>query len=193
MFANEHGTPAFEEFLAFLGNRIRLHRFHGFTGGLDTERDSTGSVAVHTLFRGYELIFHVSTYLPFSLDDPQQLARKRHLGNDVVLLVFKEGNTPYVPFTVSSAFNHVILVIQPISYLGETRYRLAVASKERVSSFGPELPEPALFFKDDVFREFLLTKMINGERAAMKADQFARSLSRTRADMLVQIVQAAGQ
>lgn len=28
--------------------------------------------------------------LPYTPDDPQQLARKRHLGNDVVVIIFQE-------------------------------------------------------------------------------------------------------
>jgi hypothetical protein len=37
-------------------------------------------------------------------------------------------------------------------------YRLSVSSKDGVPPFGPEVPEPAIFDKDDVFRDFLLCK-----------------------------------
>jgi hypothetical protein len=59
-------------------------------------------------------MFHVSTLLPYSFDNPQQLERKRHLGNDIVVLIFKEGNTPYLPDTIASDFNHVVAVVQPV-------------------------------------------------------------------------------
>ncbi len=33
----EEGSPAFEEFLACLGDKIRLKGWHGYRGGLDTD------------------------------------------------------------------------------------------------------------------------------------------------------------
>jgi len=51
-------------------------------------------------------MFHVSTLLPFFPDDPQQVERKRHLGNDVVLIIFREEpNEPFSPLTIRSQFN----------------------------------------------------------------------------------------
>lgn len=41
MFGNEHSSPQFEEFLHFIGSRIRLKGWAGFNGGLDTERTSS--------------------------------------------------------------------------------------------------------------------------------------------------------
>ena len=35
-------------------------------------------------------MFHVASLLPFNPDDKQRLERKRHLGNDVVLVLFLE-------------------------------------------------------------------------------------------------------
>jgi hypothetical protein len=33
----EHGSPAFEEFLDFLGDRVQLEGFQGYRGGLDVK------------------------------------------------------------------------------------------------------------------------------------------------------------
>jgi hypothetical protein len=54
-------------------------------------------------------MYHVSTLLPFSADDTQQLERKRHLGNDIVVIIYKEGDTPYAPTTIRSEFNRKLL------------------------------------------------------------------------------------
>jgi hypothetical protein len=35
--------------------------------------------------------FHVSTMLPFQPEDKQRVEKKRHIGNDIVVVVFKEG------------------------------------------------------------------------------------------------------
>jgi hypothetical protein len=51
-------------------------------------------------------MFHVSTLLPFFPEDPQQVERKRHLGNDVVIVIFREGpNDPFTPLIIRSQFN----------------------------------------------------------------------------------------
>jgi hypothetical protein len=40
--------------------------------------------------------------------------RKRHLGNDVVLVVFRDGGKiPFSPEHIASQFNHVFCVVQP--------------------------------------------------------------------------------
>jgi hypothetical protein len=36
MYNNEHSSPAFDEFVDFLGSRVRLRGFDGYKGGLDT-------------------------------------------------------------------------------------------------------------------------------------------------------------
>jgi len=190
MFSNEQPSDEFKTFLKLIGRKVSLKGFAGFSGGLDTSSlVATGTHSVYNEWRGYEIMFHVSTYLPFAIDDAQQLQRKRHLGNDIVLIVFKEGNLPYAPDSVTSTFNHVIIVVQPVPYKNTTWYRLSVARKDSVPSFGPELPEPALFPPDHILAEFLLTKAINGERASYRSSIFATKLLETRLGMLLNIEQ----
>lgn len=71
------------------GQRIRLRGFEGYKAGLDTRTDSTGTHAVAATYRGAEVTFHVSTMLPFTPNNRQQLLRKRHIGNDIVTIVFQ--------------------------------------------------------------------------------------------------------
>tara|TARA_R110002050_G_scaffold282566_1_gene430565 strand:- start:338 stop:604 length:267 start_codon:yes stop_codon:yes gene_type:complete len=57
-------------------------------------------------------MFHVAPMLPFFPDDEQQLERKRHLGNDVVMVLFHSGDTPIDLFEIKSQFNHVFCIVQ---------------------------------------------------------------------------------
>jgi len=41
----------------------------------------TGQESYHSRWREFEVMYHNSTLLPFAPDDPQQIQRKRHLGN----------------------------------------------------------------------------------------------------------------
>ena len=68
----------------FSPQRVPLKGWHKYAGGLDTKNGSTGDETVYTKFEGLEFLFHVSTLLPISSADMQQLERKRHIGNDLV-------------------------------------------------------------------------------------------------------------
>lgn len=48
-----------------------------------------------------------------SVSPPSQLLRKRHIGNDIVTIVFQEpGSKPFCPSTIRSHFQHVFLVVR---------------------------------------------------------------------------------
>jgi hypothetical protein len=38
-----------------------------------------------------------------------QIQKKRHIGNDIVVLVYKEGKTPFSPDIIKSCFNRMQL------------------------------------------------------------------------------------
>ncbi|TNM84753.1 hypothetical protein fugu_008931 [Takifugu bimaculatus] len=175
LFSNNEETPGFQDFLQLLGDTVELQDFKGFRGGLDVSHGQTGSQSVYTLHRQQEIMFHVSTKLPFTEGDAQQLQRKRHIGNDIVAVVFQEEATPFVPDMIASNFLHAFILVQveePCS--DSTSYKVSVTAREDVPLFGPPLPNPAVFRKGREFREFLLTKLINAELASYKSDRFAR-------------------
>ncbi|XP_041731250.1 rap1 GTPase-activating protein 2 isoform X7 [Coregonus clupeaformis] len=185
LFGNNEETPAFREFLSVLGDNIELNDFKGFRGGLDVSHGQTGSESIYTVFRQREMMFHVSTKLPFTEGDVQQLQRKRHIGNDIVAAVFQEDATPFVPDMIASNFLHAYVLVQVENPGTEhTTYKVSVTAREDVPLFGPPLPNPAVFKKGPEFRDFLLTKLINAENACYKSDKFAKLEGRTRAALL---------
>jgi len=188
MFDNSTTSTEFEEFLQFLGDKIELKHWTSFTGGLDVEKNSTGLYSYYTKFKNYEIMYHVSTLLPHSSIEKQQLERKRHLGNDIVTIIFYEGTTPFNPAMLTSQFNHVRVIITPLKNDEETFYKISIAHKQGVRPSSPFLPTPAIFPKSDYFRQFLLTKLINCERAALFAPEFAEKLQRTRTLLLRDII-----
>lgn len=185
LFGNNEESPAFKEFLDLLGDTITLQDFKGFRGGLDVTHGQTGVESVYTTFRDREIMFHVSTKLPFTEGDAQQLQRKRHIGNDIVAIIFQEENTPFVPDMIASNFLHAYIVVQVETPGTETpSYKVSVTAREDVPTFGPPLPSPPVFQKGPDFREFLLTKLTNAENACCKSDKFAKLEDRTRAALL---------
>ena len=135
-------------------------------------------------------MFHVSTLLPFFPSDPQQLERKRHLGNDVVMIIFNEGSTPFDPAVIRSEFNHIFFVVSKIpSPSGSgTRYKMQVAAKQGVEPFPPFISKDRIFSKDSEFLDWFMTKLVNSERVAMgSAPAFLLKMERTRKALLHQI------
>ncbi|XP_022090210.1 uncharacterized protein LOC110979045 isoform X2 [Acanthaster planci] len=185
LFGNVNSSAAFNEFLEVIGDKIELKNFTGFRGGLDVQHGQTGSHSIYTEHLGREIMFHVSTLLPHTEGDKQQLQRKRHIGNDIVAIVFQEENTPFVPDMIASNFLHSFIVVQAIEPNTEnTRYKVAVTARDDVPFYGPALPSPSVFKKGPEFREFLLTKLLNAENACYKADKFSTIQERTRAALL---------
>ncbi|XP_078026558.1 rap1 GTPase-activating protein 1 isoform X12 [Epinephelus lanceolatus] len=185
LFGNMEESPSFVEFLEFLGHKIELHDFKGFRGGLDVTHGQTGTESVYTNFHNKEIMFHVSTKLPYTEGDSQQLQRKRHIGNDIVAIVFQEENTPFVPDMIQSNFLHAYVVVQVENACTDNvTYKVSVTARDDVPFFGPALPDPAIFKKGPEFREFLFTKLINAEYACYKAEKFAKLEERTRSALL---------
>ena len=131
-------------------------------------------------------MYHVATLLPFSETDSQQLQRKRHIGNDIVSIIFQEGNTPFSPDMVTSHFLHAYIVVQPEQ---DDLYRVSVTARSDVPYFGPSLPQPPVFRRGPQFREWLLNKLINAETACYKAEKFSKLEQRTRATLLTNLVE----
>uniref|UniRef100_A0A671PD52 RAP1 GTPase activating protein n=1 Tax=Sinocyclocheilus anshuiensis TaxID=1608454 RepID=A0A671PD52_9TELE len=156
-----------------------------FRGGLDVTHGQTGSESVYHNFHNKEIMFHVSTKLPYTEGDTQQLQRKRHIGNDIVAILFQEENTPFVPDMIASNFLHAYVVVQVENACSDNvLYKVSVTARDDVPFFGPPLPNPAIFKKGPEFHEFLLTKLINAEYACYKAEKFARLEERTRSALL---------
>ncbi|KAM9855924.1 rap1 GTPase-activating protein 1 isoform 4-T4 [Aulostomus maculatus] len=185
LFGNSEESLAFVEFLEFLGEKIELHNFKGFRGGLDVTHGQTGTESVYCNYRNKEVMFHVSTKLPYTEGDTQQLQRKRHIGNDIVAIVFQEENTPFVPDMIASNFLHAYVVVQVVNPCSDNvLYKVSVTARDDVPFFGPALPNPAVFKKGPEFHEFLFTKLINAEYACYKAEKFAKLEERTRSALL---------
>jgi hypothetical protein len=70
---NNENSKAFENFLLILGETVHLRGFDKYKGGLDTVHDLTGTQSVYTYWRGIEIMFHVSTFLPYEKNDPQKV------------------------------------------------------------------------------------------------------------------------
>lgn len=203
MYNNHRGSEAYDYFLASIANKVTLAEHKGFRGGLDCKgENTTGEFSFHTALchnldgtlateegldtTSVEIMWHVATLLPFDPDNVQQLHRKRHLGNDLVIVVFTESDAPFDPTTFASQFNHVWIVVRPHERRADrtpASYQISVVSKLGVKPFRPFLPNPPILEDGPKFREWFLLKCINAEKAAYFAKDFSLKESRTRTKM----------
>lgn len=200
-YNNEHSGPLFDEFLSCIGENVRLLGFDKYRGGLDVKSDSTGLYSVYTTYNDCEIMFHVSTMLPYSANNRQQLSRKRHIGNDIVTIVFQEeGALPFTPKTIRSHFQHVFIIVKVFNppllpdgsydFNSQRHYAVAVSRSSDMPPFSPPIPENGIFVKSPQFKNFLLTKIINAENAAHKyCDKFRGMSQRTRLGLLTDLTQ----
>ena len=102
---------------------------------------------MYTCYRDIEVMFHVAPLLPHFADDHQQIEKKRHLGNDVCLLIFREEGVkePFSPLKIRSQFNHVFVIVQADRSSGSLRYRVACTNKPGVAKYGPPIPASGNF------------------------------------------------
>eukprot|EP00727_Mastigamoeba_balamuthi_P009249 m51a1_g4947 hypothetical protein (688) ;mRNA; f:324931-328005 len=191
LFGNTDASEAFDEFTQLIGDKIVLMDWKYFRGGLDNKANQTGESSVYTTYGDIEVMFHVSTMLPYTANDSQFVDRKRHIGNDVAVVIFKERASADDTVDVCSFlsnFNHVFVVVSPEEREGAVaHYRVNVVTKPGVDPVPPFLPEDALIPKTDI-REWLLPKLISMERSALQASQFMAGRMRTRKQLLDDII-----
>lgn len=90
-----------------------------------------------------------------------------------------------------SMYTDVFAVI--CSEEGGNGWRIAIYCDENVPLFGPSLPCPPLFEDQCNFREFLLVKLINGEKATFDTPTFSRKRERTLDTLLRDLYQEHAQ
>nr|CAG8554758.1 11445_t:CDS:2 [Entrophospora candida] len=189
-FSNTTTSKYFDNFLSILGTKVRLLGFEGFGGGLDTRTDGTGEYSLYDngTWKDFEIMYHVSTMLPYDKVDRHQIVRKRHIGNDISCIIFQDTYRPFSPVSIRSKFLHVFVIVSPVQLEnGKVGHRVEIVSKDSVPYFGPPLPDPPIF--DDTLRlkKFLIAAVINGQNAAWKTAQLAEPFLRARRGIIENI------
>eukprot|EP00116_Pleurobrachia_bachei_P019203 sb/3479465/ len=183
LYGNESISPAFGQFLDLIGEKVQLKGFGDFRGGLDVRDDTTGTHSYRTIIEGKSVMFHVANMLPFSRENPQQVERKRHIGNDIAIIVFQEEEQEFDPTCFKSQMSHIYALV---TYRAATNsYLLTVYNADTVPPYGPELAGE--YTDHDHFKRLLLVKLINGEKAVYETPDFIKRRERTIDQLLQEI------
>ena len=186
ILGNKNGSSTFEEFLSCIGTKIDLQGWAGFDGGLDTKKDRTGKHSFFTTWQNFEIMFHVSTYIPLGSGEEKYVERKKHIGNDMTTIIFLDTqSTAFKPPTLAGDFLHNFIVIHPRS---DGTFGICVTTRKGTPDYGPSLPPHSALPLGDQLREFLLAKIINAERATLFAPMFLTKRRQARQHWLSGII-----
>ncbi|KAI9355355.1 hypothetical protein DFJ73DRAFT_276580 [Zopfochytrium polystomum] len=133
LLRNGRGSAEYEEFVLSLGWEVDVQSHLGYLGGLEKSQ-ATGSTAVYYCDSRTEIIFHDITRFPLDPEDPKQLKRKRHIGNDHVHIIWNEHYRDYKRTTIGGDFGNAQIVITP---LANKLYSVDIMKDSKVASFGP--------------------------------------------------------
>uniref|UniRef100_A0A6B2L4Q0 Rap-GAP domain-containing protein n=1 Tax=Arcella intermedia TaxID=1963864 RepID=A0A6B2L4Q0_9EUKA len=184
LYQNSLMSEDFREFLEWLGDKIPLSGWKQFKGGLDVRgTDLTGSHSYFTKYKGQSVMYHIGPFMPYKDNDP---SRKRYIGNDVVVIIFKEGSGDlFDPTVMRSQYNHVFAVVHKVKTESGDFYRFEISNKPAVPPYPPYLPNPPLFPINSESRDLFLCKLINAERATIaQVPIFRSNLSATRESLI---------
>ncbi|KAJ3363543.1 Tuberous sclerosis 2-like protein [Kappamyces sp. JEL0680] len=118
ILSNAAGSYHYTLFLSALGKFVPLSNNRDiYTGGLDTSSDCLdgpyGLLSIPDQ-RLSQMIFHVATMMPTQPHDPSGTAKKRHIGNDYVMIVWNEGGAAFDRETIPGQFNLVHIIVEPV-------------------------------------------------------------------------------
>ncbi len=155
IFANQRGSVHYARFLKSVGDTVRLQGYHGYAGGLDTAADADGQFSVRFRDETVEVMLHCATMMP----PGNLLAKKRHLGNDNVLIVWDESHE-FDPRVLQSDLNMVSIVVAPVGALA----RVSVFRKREIGHFAPVSLNKLI--RLDVLPSVVLHTAIHADREA---------------------------
>ncbi|KAL7675410.1 hypothetical protein ACOME3_001670 [Neoechinorhynchus agilis] len=190
MLSNCEETDTLHEFLTLIGRRIRLKGFRGHSGGLDVTSNSTGCESVYVQYKRVEIMFHVSTMLPYSYNEPQQIPRKRFIGNDNVCIIFQKSPTPFRPDQFKSKVMSSFIVVTPITLANDKLYKVQVYLKNTLTCTHtfPRIHKSGLFKRDKKFSEWIIQKLISLQVMAYTGAELSPLVKKMRSVQLANLV-----
>ncbi|KAM6939958.1 LOW QUALITY PROTEIN: tuberin [Xenentodon cancila] len=117
ILSNEYGSNRYAAFLTGLGKLIHLKDCDPdqiFLGGLDQYGDDGEYYCWHDDIM--QAIFHIATLMPNRESDKGCCNKKRHIGNDFVMVVYNDSGEEYKLGTIKGQFNFVEVIIKPLDY-----------------------------------------------------------------------------
>jgi len=117
ILSNVSGSQRYQKFLKSMGNLIRLKNCSKsvYVGGLDRSQDLDGKWSIYFEDEVLQIMYHVITLMPNNSDGLANFNnKKRHIGNDLVNIIYSESEQEFDQSTISGHFNYVNIIIHPL-------------------------------------------------------------------------------
>ena len=174
-------SKSFHQFVGKLGQKIVLLGWQGFAGGLDVSEQLTGRYALYRESNGNEAIFHVTPWLPCKQED--NIERKRHFGNDTVVIIFSESLYAFEMATLKSRQTQVVFFVRFINRLRQ--YQVYVFSKQPITL---ARDNPFYLAEGDDFSE-LFELLMEAERSCYRNEPLKEKINMMRDYYLREMLQ----
>lgn len=196
LFGHQQGSPAYDQFLAWLGDKVAVteselntsHPTH-YQGGL------VPADASHLLWTKYgdkQIAFHVCQWIASDWSDNEQrvLHRKKFISNDSVVVVFNDSDScSFDPGLIVTHYTQIYVVVQPQHRkvaADDQHYRMAVCSRG-VLPWLPSLPRFTWYQADQSFLYLLLAKIVGGQNSCYNSPVFSKRFVRSRTLLLEEL------
>ncbi|KAH8270153.1 hypothetical protein KR018_004871, partial [Drosophila ironensis] len=139
---NSHGSARYVEFLRNIGTLVSLKDAEQNNLFIMLDRNGAdGKFAYIWKDDILQVTFHVATLMPTNLqDDPNCNAKKSHIGNDFVKIIYNESGEEYNLNTISGQFNYACVIVEPLEL---NTNRVYVKARSEISKFVCQ-PEPRI-------------------------------------------------
>ena len=114
LLSNRSGSARYNKFLCGLGELIDLtysEKHQLWVGGLLSD---DCQYTFHWQDDITQVAFHIATFMTNLTDDPCCTNKKRHIGNDNVIIIYKDSTRPYPKGLITSEKTLVEIVIEPL-------------------------------------------------------------------------------
>lgn len=113
---NRCGSYRYTRFLSGLGSllSVRQAKDTNTYTSLDPKNAMDGKFTYIWQDDIAQLQFHVATLMPTRETDPNCGAKKSHIGNDFVMIIYNESGKEYDPNTFKTEFNYASVVVEPL-------------------------------------------------------------------------------
>jgi hypothetical protein len=134
LFKNQmnDASPQYIEFARGMAEVVKIDGHQGYGGQL--ERHKVGEDFLYYATPMLELAFHETVRMPNSEKEEALIEKKRHVGNDLVHIVWSEHCKDYPTNTIVSQFNKAHVIIYP---LANGLFRIQVGSKKDLPDISP--------------------------------------------------------
>ncbi|XP_063696439.1 tuberin [Culicoides brevitarsis] len=115
IFKNRYGSFRYTQFLCNLGTLVSIREAKENNLFMNLDPDTDGSFTYIWQDDIVHVTFHVATLMPNKEHDPNHIVdKKKHIGNDFVIIVYNESGEEFNLKTIQTQFGYACVIVEPL-------------------------------------------------------------------------------